>query len=209
MGPLVGGLRLRDLARADRIDEMVFELPLVGGDAPTGKLSPGSVGQALRTHLPGGDPLLGYADRLDDPALRSGLRGYLTGSIDLVFRSDDGTGRHRYGIVDYKTNRLGAYGESLTAWDHRPEALTAEMYRAHYALQGLLYTVALHRYLRWRVADYQAERDIAGVFYLFLRGMTGSETPRVDGVPCGVFAWRPPGALVESLSDLLDQGELA
>ena len=26
----------------------------------------------------------------------------------------------------------------------------------------------------------------------------------VDGQPCGVFAWRPPVALVEALSDLLD-----
>ena len=27
-------LRLRDLARHDRVDELTFELPLVGGDAP-------------------------------------------------------------------------------------------------------------------------------------------------------------------------------
>jgi exodeoxyribonuclease V beta subunit len=26
----------------------------------------------------------------------------------------------------------------------------------------------------------------------------------VDGHPCGVFSWRPPVALVEELSDLLD-----
>ena len=26
----------------------------------------------------------------------------------------------------------------------------------------------------------------------------------VDGEPCGVFSWRPPVALVEALSDLLD-----
>ena len=70
------------------------------------------------------------------------------------------------------------------------------MQRAHYALQALLYTVALHRYLRWRLPGYDPERHLAGVLYLFLRGMTGADTPRVDGEPCGVFAWRPPGALV-------------
>jgi exodeoxyribonuclease V beta subunit len=37
--------------------------------------------------------------------------------------------------------------------------------------------------------------------------MTGTETPLLDGEPCGVFAWRPPGALVCALSDLFDQGE--
>jgi exodeoxyribonuclease V beta subunit len=26
----------------------------------------------------------------------------------------------------------------------------------------------------------------------------------VDGHPCGVFAWRPPAALLDDLSDLLD-----
>ena len=32
LGPLVGDVRLRDIARADRLDELSFELPLVGGD---------------------------------------------------------------------------------------------------------------------------------------------------------------------------------
>ena len=26
------------------------------------------------------------------------------------------------------------------------------------------------------------------------------------GLPCGVFAWRPPGAMVAELSDVLDRG---
>ena len=80
------------------------------------------------------------------------------------------------------------------------------MQRAHYPLQALLYLAALHRYLRGRLPDYDAERHLAGVLYLFLRGMTGPATPRVDGQPCGVFAWRPPAPLVEALSDLLDRG---
>ncbi len=37
------------------------------------------------------------------------------------------------------------------------------MERAHYALQALLYTVALHRYLRWRLPGYDPERNLAGV----------------------------------------------
>ena len=32
------------------------------------------------------------------------------------------------------------------------------MYRHHYALQALLYTVALHRFLRWRLPGYDPER---------------------------------------------------
>ena len=92
------------------------------------------------------------------------------------------------------------------AWHHRPAALTAEMYRRHYGLQALLYVVALHRYLRWRLPDYEPGRHLAGVLYLFVRGMAGPGTPLVDGTPCGVFAWRAPTDAVEAISDALDAG---
>jgi exodeoxyribonuclease V beta subunit len=160
----------------------------------------------LARHVVAGDPVHGYAERLADPALRQEVRGYLTGSIDLVARVHGAGGVPRFAVIDYKTNRLGAPGEPLSAWQHRPAMLGAEMQRAHYVLQALLYTVALHRYLRWRVAGYDPERNLAGVAYLFLRGMVGADTPEVDGTPCGVFAWRPSGALVEELSDVLDRG---
>ncbi len=206
LGPLARGARLRDVTRADRLDELGFELPLVGGDEPTGRLTLAAIGGVLREHLAAGDPLVRYAERLDDPALRTNVRGFLTGSIDLVARLRDADGAPRFAVVDYKTNWLGVPGEELTAWHHRPAALLAEMERAHYALQALLYTAALHRYLRWRLPGYDAERNLAGVLYLFLRGMGGPDTPVVDGTPCGVFSWRPPGALVEALSDVLDRG---
>ncbi|WP_028065433.1 UvrD-helicase domain-containing protein [Solirubrobacter soli] len=201
LGPLVGNLRLRDIARVDRLDELTFELPLVGGDEPTGELTPGAIAKVLREHLPPGDPLAGYANRLEDPAIRASVRGYLTGSIDLVVRIGEG-----FAIADYKTNWLAAPGEELSAWHHRPEALTAEMEHAHYGLQALLYTAALHRYLRWRLRGYDPARHLAGVLYLFVRGMTGPGTPTVAGQPCGVFAWRPPAPLVVALSDVLDRG---
>ena len=202
LGPLMGDARLRDLARADRLDELDFELPLVGGDEPTGRLTLAAIAAVLRRHLPAGDPLVAYADRLDDPGLRHNVRGYLTGSIDLVARTADG----RFAVVDYKTNWLAPPGEELTAWHHRPAALVAVMERAHYALQALLYVAALHRYLRWRLRGYDPERHLAGVLYLFIRGMTGPDTPVVDGVPCGVFSWRPPAAMIAELSDVLDRG---
>ncbi|MBJ7330470.1 MAG: UvrD-helicase domain-containing protein [Solirubrobacteraceae bacterium] len=188
--PLLDGIALRDVGTRDRLDELGFELPLAGA------ASPRTIGALLRSSLPVDDPLHAYADRLEDPLLRPVLRGYLTGSIDLTFRVGG-----RYAIVDYKTNRLGDFDAPLTLWDYRPDVLAEEMRRTHYALQGLLYTVALHRYLRWRVPGYSPDRDIAGVFYLFVRGMAGP-----DGPSAGVFSWKPPGELVVALSDLLDEG---
>jgi exodeoxyribonuclease V beta subunit len=144
-----------------------------------------------------------YADRLEDPGLRASVRGFLTGSVDLVMRLPG----PRFAIVDYKTNWLGPPDEPLSLRSYAPRALAAEMQRAHYGLQALLYTVALHRYLRWRMPGYDPDRHLAAVLYLFVRGMAGLDTPVLEGgAPCGVFAWRPPGPLVEALSDVLDRG---
>jgi exodeoxyribonuclease V beta subunit len=202
LGPVLEGRRLRDVARGDRLDELEFELPLVGGDDPTGRLTLEAIATVLRRGLSPRDPLAAYAARLEDPALRSNVRGFLTGSIDLVIRLDG----PRFAIADYKTNWLGAADEPLTLRPYQPPALAEEMNRAQYGLQALLYTVALHRYLRWRLPGYDPEQHLAGVLYLFVRGMAGADTPVLDGTPCGVFAWTPPGAVVQTLSDVLDEG---
>ena len=80
--------------------------------------------------------------------------------------------------------------------------MTDAMLHSHYPLQALLYSVVLHRYLRWRVPDYDPERHLGGILYLYVRGMCGPETPEIDGQPCGVFAWHPPAAMVVELSEL-------
>jgi exodeoxyribonuclease V beta subunit len=206
LGPLVGDLPLRRLTPRDRLNELTFELPLAGGDRPDGHVQPAAIGGLLREHLGEEDPLFPYAARLEDPSLATSLRGYLTGSIDLALRTRGEDGRDRYAVVDFKTNRLGPRDRPATLRDHGPEQLAEAMRDADYALQGLLYLVALHRYLRWRVADHDPERDIAGLLYLFVRGMRGADTPRVDGTPTGIFAWRAPGALLEAVSDLFDRG---
>jgi len=202
LGPLVGDLALRDLARADRLDELHFELPLAGGDEPSGAVTMAAIADVVERHLPDGDLLAGYHEHLRGDAMADTFRGYLSGSIDVVLRAGG-----RYFVVDHKSNWLGVDGEELSAWHYRPEALATAMVRAHYPLQAMLYAVALHRYLRWRLAGYDPATHLGGVLYLFLRGMCGPDTPRVDGAPCGVFAWRPPAGLVLALSDLFDAGD--
>jgi exodeoxyribonuclease V beta subunit len=188
---------------------MDFEFPLAGGDlrsaAPQIRLE--DVGRLLREHLPVDDPLASYADRLTDAALgRQPLRGYLSGSIDVVLRIPSGPGPtdRRYVVADYKTNWLGEPGRPLTAADYTPARMAEAMLHSDYPLQALLYSVVLHRFLRWRQPGYDPDRHLGGVLYLFLRGMCGADTPMTDGQPAGVFGWKPPAALVIALSDLLD-----
>ena len=198
MGDVVDGLSLRDIASADRLPELDFELPLAGGDTPTARrVLLSDLVPLWREHCPDG-PLAPYADALAvlEP---TPLRGYLSGSIDAVFR----IAGPKYVIADYKTNWLGRYDEPLTAWNYRPEALVEGMIEAHYPLQALLYNVALHRYLRWRQPDYDPEVHLGGVLYLFLRGMSGPGVTCADGSAPGVFSWRPSAGLVTAASDLL------
>jgi len=205
LGPLAGGLRLADVRRRDRLDELDFELPLLGGDTPTGEARIGEIGDLLAQHLAPDDLLHGFAADLRAPVLEGRrLRGFLGGSIDLVLRVRGESGEPRHLVVDYKTNWLG--GEAIGTADYRPAAMATAMREAHYPLQALLYSVALHRFLRWRKRGYDPDVHLGGVLYLFLRGMAGPATPVVDGVPCGVFSWRPPSVLVTDLSDLLDRG---
>ncbi len=207
LGPLAERLTLADIGPRDRLCELDFEFPLVGGDRPAA-LAPvvalRAVADVLRSHLADDDPMRAYADRLESPSLGGQLlRGYLSGSIDVVLRVPDAHAGHRFLVVDYKTNRLGDPERPLTAADYTPARMTDAMLHEHYPLQALLYSVVLHRYLRWRLPGYEPARHLGGILYLYVRGMCGPSTPEVDGQPCGVFAWNPPAAMVVELSDLL------
>lgn len=214
LGPLVDpAATLADLPNAERLHELDFELPLDGGDRAGGRGSApsprtdvtlGDLAPLLRRHLAPTDPLAAYAGELEGPGYRAtSLRGYLTGSIDVVFRRGG-----RFFVADYKTNWLGPLEEELTTGHYGPAQLDAAMRGSSYPLQALLYSVALHRYLRWRLPGYDPADHLGGVLYLYVRGMAGPATPVTNGHPAGVFSWAPPPGLVIELSNLLD-GESA
>jgi exodeoxyribonuclease V beta subunit len=108
----------------------------------------------------------------------------------------------RYTVIDYKSNALPARDEVPASADYGPGPLTAAMIDGNYVLQATLYQVALHRYLQWRLAGYDPERHLSGAMYLFVRGMTGPDTPVIDGERAGVAHWRPPASMIVALSDL-------
>jgi len=115
------------------------------------------------------------------------LRGLMKGYIDLVFRVDG-----RFYLADYKSNHLGDRLE-----DYCGPGLGRAMRVHRYDLQSLIYTLALHRYLRRRLPGYAYERHFGGAYYLFLRGMRPEQGPRY-----GVYRDRPPLDLIEALDGL-------
>ena len=116
--------------------------------------------------------------------LRQRLEGLMTGLIDLVYRHDG-----KWYVLDYKSNRLPGYAA---------DALQRAMRHSEYDLQALIYTVALHRWLRFRLgAGYDHGRDFGGIRYLFCRGL---DAARADSP--GIHAQRFAPELVHALDAL-------
>lgn len=144
-------IALNQLAARDKQVEMAFYLPIAQ------LLTAERLDALIRQY----DPLSADTPPLDFRQVRGMLKGF----IDLVFRHEG-----RYYLLDYKSNWLGEDREAYT----RP-AMEQAMRAHRYDLQYQLYSLALHRYLRHRLADYDYDRHFGGVIYLFLRGMDGQE----------------------------------
>ena len=170
------GIALNQLSARQKQVEMEFYLPI------TKALDARALDALTRRY----DPLSAGCPELDFRQVRGMLKGF----IDLVFRHDG-----RYYLLDYKSNYLGENGEAYTQ-----QAMAQAMQAHRYDLQYQLYTLALHRYLRHRIADYDYERHFGGVIYLFLRGVDGEAGEQ------GIFTTRPDPALIMAM-DALFAGE--
>ncbi|MBM3073078.1 exodeoxyribonuclease V subunit beta [Enterobacter sp. RHBSTW-00994] len=166
------GLSLSQLTSKDKQVEMEFYLPI---ESP---LNAGALDALIREHDPlsAGCPPLNFRQ----------VQGMLKGFIDLVFRHEG-----RYYLLDYKSNWLGENSDAYTR-----EAMASAMQSHRYDLQYQLYTLALHRYLRHRIADYTYDAHFGGVIYLFLRGVDAADPQS------GIFSTRPDVALIEKMDML-------
>jgi exodeoxyribonuclease V beta subunit len=189
------------LTRADRLDELDFELPL--GRHLDRRVATRDIGRLVEARLDPTDPIRPWAAALATGLIDLDVGGFLTGSIDLVLRVPGPDGSPRFSVADYKSNRVSPPGSPVALEDFHPDRLPAAMIHHHYPLQALLYAVAVHRYLRWRMVDYHPDRHLGPIAYLFLRGMVGPSTPAVGGRSYGVFTWALPDGLVDDLSRLL------
>ncbi len=193
LGPL--GVSLEEVALADRLDELRFDLPLAGGDTRRGAFADGA---ALMAPMAARQELSPDYRRALGSLRIDRLAGFLTGSIDLVLRVAG-----RYYVIDYKTNRLGTRHDEVfrsTIGHYAEAAMRAEMERHHYHVQYHLYLVALHRWLSTRIPGYRYETHVGGAAYLFVRGMIGAETP--DGH--AVFVDAPSAECIETMSAALE-----
>jgi exodeoxyribonuclease V beta subunit len=150
-----------------RLSEMEFHFPV-------GQLDGESLAKLIR-------------DQKKSPAKTLPAEGFLKGFIDLIFEFNG-----RFYIVDWKSNSLGHRVE-----DYDVAAMRREITERSYDLQYHLYTGALDKFLRARLAGYDYEKHFGGVRYIFLRGVT-PEKPEL-----GIFHARPTAGKITQLSALL------
>jgi len=164
------GLKLESVPPEHRLSELEFHFPLAS-------LS------GLKRFIDGP----GFAGTGAESGAARPISGMMKGYVDLVFLHDG-----RYWIIDWKSNML-----ELSRGGYCGESILAEMKHHNYHLQYHIYTVALHRYLGFRLgASYDYEKDFGGVFYLFIRGMNGSGST-------GVFSARPDFKVIDELDRLM------
>ena len=138
------------------------------------------------------------------------IAGFMTGLIDVVFKAPAPDGE-KWFVADYKSNRIDPYKvRRYPAAHFGLEYMRYEMEHHHYYVQYHLYSLALHRYLRHRLPGYSYDKDFGGAYYLFIRGMTGAQTPGADqaeagGRVNGCFFDKPSEATINKLDELFSQ----
>ncbi len=171
--PLDGkSLLLNQKAPSQRLVEMEFLLPIEVLSAP-------ALNRVIQRH----DPLSAKAGDLGFQTVQGMLKGF----IDLVFEHQG-----KYYVLDWKSNHLG---DDVT--HYHGEALKSAMADHRYDLQYQIYALALHRFLRSRLANYQYDHHFGGVYYLFLRGMDGQSDN-------GIFAAKPTLEFLQEMDRLID-----
>ena len=174
-----------------RLAEMEFTFSLA---SMRSEVEPAAIVEVVRKHLEG-TKLQNWARTFG--LKNNPLRGSFTGVLDLVVGWQDGE-QLRFAVADYKTNDLRKHAAQGMEPYSQLSMLT-EVEEANYPFQGLLYLVVLHRYLQGRLPEYSASTHLAGMHFLFVRGMSGEGAEPGSGV----FSWHPPVALIEELSNLL------
>ncbi|MGL6176305.1 MAG: PD-(D/E)XK nuclease family protein, partial [Vibrionaceae bacterium] len=158
------GLALQKIPFAQRLTELEFLLPITD-------LSVAKLNAVMAQH----DDLSRQAGEMQFATVSGMLKGF----IDLVF-----CWQGRYYVLDWKSNFLGE-----TAADYTQDKLVQAMIEHRYDLQYQIYTLALHRYLRTRIADYDPAQHLGGVYYLFIRGLQ-------QGERTGIFHTQPDVKLI-------------
>ncbi|QJC30142.1 exodeoxyribonuclease V subunit beta [Enterobacteriaceae endosymbiont of Plateumaris sericea] len=122
------------------------------------------------------------------PILNNNIQGILKGFIDLVFLWNN-----KYYLIDYKSNWLGKdYAKYTKKYIEKNICLN------RYDLQYQIYTLALHKYLSFRIKNYNYKEHFGSVLYLYIRGINNFKNNSN-----GIWEIKPSYKLIEKLDKLI------
>ena len=189
----------------NRIHEMRFDLPIAN---LTSSINSKDISMVFNKN-PNARFGSSYAKEVNNLAFSS--KGFLTGSIDLVFADDEDYSIAKWWVTDWKSNWLGNRTDGLLRcgpehYDNK--AMDEQMLLHHYPLQAHLYLVALHRLLKWRLPNYSPHHHLGGYIYVFLRGIPASDhinrTLRNELLP-GLIIEKAPVERVLELDNIIGE----
>lgn len=114
------------------------------------------------------------------------INGMMSGFIDLMFEH-----MGKYYILDWKSNYIGNSLQHYTA-----DKIEQSMQENNYHLQYQIYTIALCRYLKANIPNFDYDKHFGGAIYVYLRGCRANETT-------GIFTHKPNKEHIELLDSML------
>jgi exodeoxyribonuclease V beta subunit len=142
------------------------------------------------------------------PELASDIAGFVKGFVDMTFRVPIKGNSYRYHVLDWKSTTLNSYDYN---------SMQEAMVHHQYDKQAMLYTLALHEWLKVSVTDYDPNLHLGLPCYVYNRGVNMENE---DGFwrPDNIKEWTPDVLLNKvkqliqgnkKISQILDSSEEA
>ncbi len=206
LGGELGNLSFSQINTERRFHELKFDIPI----SPNGKEINSRDISDIFLKNPSERFSKSYAKKLINLNINS--KGFLTGSIDLVFADKPNYINAKWWVVDWKSNWIGSDTEEMRSCGpqhYDKKSMDEQMHKHHYPLQAHLYLLALHRLLRWRLPNYSPNLHLGGYVYLFLRGIPSKDEInsyfKTQTIP-GLIIETAPVARVIALDKLFSRG---
>ncbi|QJC38731.1 exodeoxyribonuclease V subunit beta [Enterobacteriaceae endosymbiont of Donacia fulgens] len=114
------------------------------------------------------------------------IEGFLSGIIDLIFLWGK-----KYYIIDYKSTWLGNNYKN-----YKKKYIQNDICFNRYDIQYQIYSLALHKYLKYRINNYNYKKHFGGVIYLYIRGINNKKNQN------GIWITKPSLKLINKLNQL-------
>tara|TARA_Y100001968_G_scaffold331887_1_gene388103 strand:+ start:11778 stop:15464 length:3687 start_codon:yes stop_codon:yes gene_type:complete len=166
IGGTLNNTKLTDIPYENFLSEVEFDIPI---SKRQGGLNSNLIAKAFEEEL-NNEINFDYSSKLRNLSFTN--YGFHCGSIDKIFYDQSNYHDSKWWIIDWKSNYISNKNNDCIPVNYLDNNLKEEMNNNHYILQANLYLLALHRFLEWRLVNYDPYKNLGGYIYFFIRGIT-------------------------------------